>query len=515
MTGAEALVATLAAAGVRACFANPGTSEMHLVAALEREPRIRTVLCLHEGVAAGAADGWGRMTGWPAAVLLHLGPGYANAIANLHNARRARTPTIAIVGEHAGSHRALDAPLASDITGLARPNSAWIGMPERPAEVGPAAAEAVRASLADGGGNATLVLPADCAWGGPAEPGPVVLPPGRAAVPPARVHALAEAVRQAAQPMVLLGGPAADARGLAAAARLAARGLRIACDTFVPRLPRGEGHFAPERLPYFPEAASEALAAVDCLLTVGTRPPVAFFAYPGRPSGTLAPEGCAVHALAAPGEDGPAALGMLADLLGAPEAGPAAAHAPPNAPEGPASPAAAGLALARHMPTDAIVSDDAVTAGAALYVTTASARRHDWLMLTGGAIGQGLPLAVGAAIACPERKVVALSGDGAALYTPQALWTMAREALDILVLVFANHGYAILEIERARMGAGGNRPRSPLFALDSPAIDWVALAAGLGVPAERCLTAGALDRAIAEGMARRGPRLIEVAWTAS
>ncbi len=511
MNGAEALIRTLADNGVEACFANPGTSEMQFVSALDREPRMRAVLCLFEGVATGAADGYARMAGKPACTLLHLGPGYGNGLANLHNARRAGTPVVNVVGEHATYHRAYDAPLNSDIAAIVAPNSRWVRSAEHADEVGGLAAEAVAASYGPPGGPVSLILPADSAWTDTTAMGPTVEPPVRTAPSAATVETAAQAVRAAAKPAVLLGGGACSERGLRAASRLHAAGVRVLVDTFVSRLPRGAGRFAPDKMMYFGEMALKDLAGTDLLLLCQTGTPVAFFAYPDKPS-VLLPEGCAPLTLADRAEDGVEGLEALADALGAPARGQVEGPATPPPVGGELNPYAVGDALARHMPDHAIVSDDAVTAGLPIYTQTRGARPHDWLMLTGGAIGQGIPVAIGAAVACPDRKVLALTGDGAGMYTVQGLWTIAREGLDVLTVVFANHSYRILTIEMGRTGAGNPGPSArSLLDLGSPRIDWVALSGSLGVPAVRVSDVAELDAAVARAMTERGPALIEVA----
>ena len=511
MNGADAVIATLADNGVEACFANPGTSEMQLVSALDREPRIRPVLCLFEGVATGAADGYGRMAGKPAATLLHLGPGYANGIANLHNARRAGTPIVNVIGDHATYHRRFDAPLSSDVEALARPNSRWIGVARDADDAADLAAIAVRESFGPPGGGASLILPADCAWSPATRKGVVLARPVRRAPAADRVEAAARAVRTARKPMVLIGGQACEAQGLRSASRLAAHGVRVITDTFVPRQARGAGCFNPDRMLYFAEMALADLAGSDLMVLAGTGEPVAFFAYPAMPS-LLTPEGCAPLTLAGKDEDAILALEALADALGAPAfsaSNDAVSYASPN---GEINPYTVGASIARHMPQQTVISDDAVTSGLPVFMQTKAAAPHDWLSLTGGAIGQGLPLAVGAAVACPDRKVVALTGDGAGMYTLQALWTMARESLDVTVVVFANHSYRILGVELIRTGAGApGAAAASLLDLGDPRLDWLALASGMGVPAVRCVTAEWFDATFAAAMGQTGPLLIEVA----
>jgi acetolactate synthase-1/2/3 large subunit len=510
MNGADALIETLIANDVTACFANPGTSEMQFVSALDRQPRMRPVLCLFEGVATGAADGYGRVAGKPACTLLHLGPGYGNGLANLHNARRAFTPIVNVIGDHATYHRQHDAPLASDIAAIASANSVWVKSAERPDEVGALAAEAIGASRAAPGGSASLILPADCAWSPSNAVGSRASWSAKTAVAGETVETAARKLRAARKPVVLLGTGACHAVALSAAGRLAAAGVRVMSDGFIAHTPRGAGRFSPDRMPYFGEAAMADLAGVDLMVLVETVPPVAFFAYPDKPS-VLVPEGCETYALASRCEDGAAAIEALADALGAPKAPKRQGFALPDAaPSGPLTATSVGLSIARHLPEDALVSDDSVTSGQPVLAATRGGRPHVWMGLMGGAIGQGIPVAVGAAVAASGRKVVSLNGDGAAMYTQQGLWTLAREGLDVTVVIFANHAYRILGIELGRTGAGEPGPAaSRLLGLGDPAIDWVSLAKGLGVPGARCETAEAFDAAFARAMAEPGPRLIE------
>jgi len=511
MNGADALIETLADNGVTACFANPGTSEMQFVTALDREPRMRSILCLFEGVATGAADGYGRMAGVPGCTLLHLGAGYANGGANLHNARRANTPLVNIVGDHATYHRQYDAPLNSDIAGWAAPNSLWVKSAESADEVGSLAAEAVAASYGPPGGVATLILPADSAWTEAKAKGPTWAKPARPIPAQPDIEEVAERIRNAAKPVVLMSGFCCQDKGIRAAGRLRAAGVRVLTDTFVARLSRGAGRFAPDRMMYFGEMALADLEGVDLMVLVETVTPVAFFAYPDRPS-VLVPEGCDAVTLCGREGDGPQTLELLANALGAPELQPVEALELPSAPSGKLEPYAIGASIARHMPDHAIISDDAVTAGLPIFMATKNARPHDWLMLTGGAIGQGIPAAIGAAVACPDRKVLSLNGDGAAMYTVQGLWTIAREGLDVTTVVFANHAYRILNIELARTGAGNPGPAArKLLDLGEPRIDWVSLAGGLGIPAVRASTAEEFDAAFAKAMSGKGPAFIEAA----
>ena len=515
MIGAQALVGSLTGAGVDVCFMNPGTSEMHFVSALDSVPAMRGVLALFEGVATGAADGYARIAGRPAAVLLHLGPGLANGLANLHNARRALTPVVVIVGAHATGHVRYDAPLQSDISSLARTVSGWVHTCGTTRELAQDAMRAVAAART--GQIATLVLPADVSWnegGALAAARPVVRP---AVVDDDQVSAVAALVSPRA--MLLLGGPALTERGLRAASRLStATGVRLLAETFPARMERGAGVPVVDRLAYLAEQAEAQLAGLDHLILAGARAPVSFFAYPGRAS-DLVPAGCSVTVLADHGQDVEAALEELADQVAA-GVSPVVAEAvlplaaepgPPSSAEpGPLNAISLANTIAASLPKHAIVVDEANTSGFALPRALARAPRHTLLTLTGGSIGQGLPAATGAAIAAPDRPVLSLEADGSALYTIQALWTQAREQLDVTTVLINNAAYAILRMELARTAAGQAGERAArMLDLSGPTPDFTQISTGLGVPATRVTTAEELDRALRLAYAEPGPHLIE------
>lgn len=511
MNGAEALIQTLSDCGVEVCFANPGTSEMQLVAALDTQPKMRAILGLFEGVVTGAADGYGRMTDKPAATLLHLGPGLGNGLSNLHNAKRARTPIVNIVGDHAVDHLKYDAPLTSDVDAVARPMSDWVRTSTSPDDLAVAGQEAVHAALAYPGQIATLIAPADHAWTDGAHP---VQPGALPKIPEVSARHVADAAAALGadgSAALFLGGRALRQDALEQAGRIAAAtGARLISETFSARLQRGAGRVTPERLPYFGEMASEFLHGLDRIIFVGAEPPVSFFAYPGKPS-WLSPEGADLITLAGPRADAVGALRRLADVLEAPAA-PANVQAPvvPPAADGSLDAQSLGAVLASLMPENAIVVDEAATAGLAIFPMTQGAPKHDWLMLTGGSIGQGLPLAAGAAVACPERKVIALQADGSAMYTVQALWTMARENLDVTTVIINNGSYAILNIELARVGVTNPGPKAlSLLDLTRPVIDWVSISQGMGVPAVRADTVEGFRDALSEAISIEGPRLVE------
>ena len=454
------------------------------------------------------------MAGKPAAVLLHLGPGLGNGIANLHNARRGRTPVVNVVGDHATYHKRLDAPLESDIDSLARPVSAWVRRSLRTENVAADAAEAVAAASAAPGGVATLILPADVSWTEGGEPAPLVVPRLPSPVPDQVISGTAKALRSGEPCTILLGGTGMRRTAIEAASRIAAAtGARLFGETFPARHERGAGITDVPRLAYLAEFAADQLAGTRHLILAGAAAPVSFFAYPGKPS-TLTPAGCDTHVLAEPGDDIAGTLEALADLV-APDTKPTSQPASrPELPAGALTAETAAAVIGALMPENAIVSDEAATSGLFLPGATAGAPPHDWLTLTGGAIGQGLPLATGAAVACPDRPVLALQADGGAMYTISALWTHARENLDITTVIFSNRAYAILGMELKRVGAAaggsavGNAAKS-LLSLDNPGLDFTALATGMGVPATRATTAEEFAVQLREALAEPGPHLIE------
>lgn len=512
MNGAESLVKTLVASGVDVCFANPGTSEMHFVAALDKVEGMRAVLGLFEGAVTGMADGYGRMADKPAATLLHLGPGLANGLANLHNARRAQTPIVNIVGDHATYHAQYDAPLASDIAGFARPVSGWIHTSQSAKTVAADGARAVQAAMSAPGQIATLILPADTAWNEADDAASALPVSGPQIIDSGTVDRIAITLMSGRKTAMILRGGALRRRGLDAAGRIAAKtGARILCDTFAPRLERGAGLVAVERIPYFAEQIVDCFADTEELILVGAKPPVSFFAYPGKPSWGLG-ENTHIQYLTQPHEDSILALEALADAVGATND---RAHVAPltlsDLPTGVIDQFKAGAIIARFLPEGSIISDESATSGIGALISTATARPHDHLSLTGGAIGQGIPLATGAAVACPGRKVICLHGDGGAMYTLQALWTQAREQLDVINIIFANRSYAILNIELARVGAGNPGPKAlSMLDLHNPELNWCSLAQGMGVEAMRVETAEEFTSAYQSALGASGPRLIEV-----
>jgi acetolactate synthase-1/2/3 large subunit len=513
VNGGQTLIRTLVDAGVDVCFMNPGTSEMHFVAALDDVPEMRGVLALFEGVATGAADGYARMAGKPAATLLHLGPGLGNGLANLHNARKAKTPIVNIVGDHATYHKRFDAQLESDIETVAKNVSRFIRTTATPSSVASDTLDAVTAALGPPGQVATLILPADVSWTATPERSVgakrVVAPRHRE---PAShvVEAIAKAIRSGEPCGILIGGTACRERPLLAASRIAAStGAKLLCETFPSRLERGAGLPSVDRIAYLAEFASMQLDGLKHLVLVDAKAPVSFFAYPDKAS-YLVPDGCEVHTLADPSEDAAAALDALAELVGATEGPLRADAARPDLPTGELTAQTVCAALGALMPEDAIVSDEGNTAGLYAAGATAGAPRHDWLCLTGGAIGQGLPVAVGAAVASPGRRVISLEADGSAMYTLQSWWTMARESLDVTTILFNNRSYAVLNMELGRVGATGHGEKAKqMLDLKRPDLDFVSLAAGMGLHAERATTAEEFSASLERSLGTPGPTVIE------
>ena len=502
MTGGECLLRTLVASGIDVCFMNPGTSEMHFVSALDRVPEMRGVLCLFEGVASGAADGYARMMRRPAATLLHLGPGLANGLANFHNARKARTPIVNLVGEHSTKHQQYDAPLSGDIDAFCAPVSAKTVRLESPFVMGETTAEAIAEARRYPGRIVSLIIAADYSW---SESGPVgfAAEPSRPPMPASRPEFGPGAG-------FLLGGHLLTGKGLEYAARLAAAGYKVFADRNTARVEGGRGRFQPERIAYFPGPAQAQLAGLKELVLVEAKNPVSFFGYPNDAS-LLAPPDCRVVTLAGIEEDG---LGAL-EALGLPEAGfmdvPKAVL--PDA-DGPLTLETIGAAIAALLPEDSIICDEMISCGPPVMEQVARAKRYDVLPVTGGSIGQGLPVGVGAAVACPDRKVVVLEADGSAMYTLQSLWTMARERLDVVTVIFNNRRYRILDIEMRRTGAPGFGERSnDMVDLTRPGLDFVKLSEGMGVPATRATTLREFIDQFSAGMREKGPRLIELQIT--
>lgn len=513
MNGAESLVRTLLEGGVEVCFANPGTSEMHFVGALDRVEGMHCVLGLFEGVCSGAADGYYRMTDKPACTLLHLGPGLANAAANLHNAKKAGSGIVNIVGEHALYHIQYDTPLTADIEGIARPFSHWVKTSPTSKTVAGDGAAAIQAARVAPGQIATLILPADTAWGeadGVAATPDTPPPPATA---PEAVIAAAKALRNGESAVLFLGGRALRARGLDLAGKIAAKtGCRLQGAGGTARIERGAGRVPILRLHFVVETAQEQLRGTRHMVLVGAKPPAAFFAYPGKPS-LLTPAGCETVTLCPVEGDPVAALDALAAELGALNEKPAGVAQPqrPQRPSGRFTLEGLGQALGATMPEGAIVVDESVTTGRGFFPYSAGAPPHDWLNNMGGSIGFGTPVAVGAAVACPNRKVIAMVGDGSAMYTFQSLWTMAREGLDVCVMIFSNRSYKILYSQLADVGAARPGPRAvDMLTLDRPTLDFVGMAKSLGVPGARATDLEELTTELTRAMAQRGPYLIDV-----
>jgi acetolactate synthase-1/2/3 large subunit len=510
MNGAESLVRTLINSGVDTCFANPGTSEIHFVAALDRNPGMRCVLALFEGVVTGAADGYGRMARKPAATLMHCGPGMANGLAYLHNAKRAETPIVNIVGDQATYHAPLNPPLASDVEGWARPISQWVRTAKSAREVGAAAAEAVQNARRAPGGSATLILPSDVSWGEPGEEAAALPVAAREKSAPDQIAEAIRVLRSGEPTILLVSGAALLPENLQLAYGItAATGARLMAPTFNARIARGRGRPPLEIVPYPVDEAVRLLQGTKHLVVAGTGAPVAFFAYPGKP-GIVSPKDAQTHVLARPDQDIPEALARLAAELNANpvEIGETAPEPLPQ--DGTLTAENAAGVIAALLPDEAIIVDEAISLRGAFFRKTKTAARHDWLQVPGGAIGGGLPLATGATLAAPGRRAIVLQGDGSAMYTVQALWTQARENLDVTTLILSNRKYAILEIELKAAGAPQGNSASDLFEIARPEIDWVKMAGAQGVEAARTDSVTRLADLFRHANSRRGPFLIEL-----
>lgn len=517
MTGAELVLQIAASRGIEVCFANPGTTEMALVNALDAVPQIRPVLGLFEGVCTGMADGYARMAGKPALTLLHLGVGYANGAANLHNARRAHSAIINLVGDHPQGHLKYDAPLTSDLATLARPMSHWVHTARVPETLGERVHEAIDFAGSRPGKIATLILPAD-----------LMELKARARLtreekPAAELtfklqekadeDDAVSALLRGDRVGILLGGSALLEKELKLAGRIAAKsGATLFCEPFPGRMDRGAGLPDVTRLPYFPEDVLARLEGLKHLVLIGAKSPVSFFQYRGQPN-SLVPAGCKAVTLCAPDQAAApyleAVLSALGDRGGEPSW---IVHEKPDRPTGPITTKTLGAAIAAALPERGIIADESATSGGPAYHLTKNAPQHSAMYLTGGGIGFGLPAATGAAVACPDRPVLALQADGGGMYTPQALWTQAREGLNVTNVILVNRKYQILQTEFARGAQGQPMGESAkaMTELQRPDIDWCALARGMGVPAERPETAPALYDLLQRNFGKPGPKLIEV-----
>lgn len=509
MNGAVHALETARDAGVDICFANPGTTEMDFVAALDTVSGVRSVLCLFEGVVTGAADGYARMAGRPALTLTHLGPGFANGIANLHNASRAGSPIVNLIGDHASWHLAADAPLTSDIESLARPVSLFVRKVENAAGMGSDIADAISAAVGPPSGVASLIIPQDAAWNDTDARTPKVGPTSYSVDKDAVTRAAERLRRDGERAAVILGGRLSKPGLEAADAVRAATGCRVLLDTFPARVPQGRDVPAFGVVPYFPEQAMEELSALSSVVLAGTRAPVAFFGYRRVGKSQLLPEACETIKLSGPGEPTEPELAALAEALDAKPVAVESREPAASLPDGPLDVMTLGGVIAAGMPEGAIVVNEAATSGLGLAFYAMNAAPHDLLHLTGGAIGQGLPTAVGAAIAAPDRPVIAFQADGSAMYTLQSLWTMAREQLNVTVVLCSNRAYRILQLELGRTGNAEPGPNAmALTDLSNPDLDWVSLARGMGVPAKRATTTTELAAALT-ACKEPGPSLVE------
>ena len=513
MNGAESLVGTLLEGNVDVCFTNPGTSEMHFVAALDKYKNMRSILCLFEGCATGAADGYFRMKRTPASTLLHLGPGLANGLANLHNAKKASSGIVNIVGEHALDHIKLNAPLTSDIEGIARPVSHWVKTSKSSQDIAVDGAEAIKVANVIPGQIATLILPGDTAWNEGNAIQSIKLKNKYSIVSSNLIDQAVTALRDAKNPLILVGGSALEEKNLIKLAKVADKiGCPMKTDWFNARLDKGAGRINSVRIPYVVDKAVEVLKDFDSIIIIGARRPVAFFAYPNKP-GVLTQDSTKFIELASLSDDITGVIDQLSDEIGISNSKPSTISELkiPDIPQGPINTTSLGMVLGALIPENAIVVDESVTTGREFFYQTAGSHQHTWLNNCGGSIGFGMPVAIGAAIACPDQKVISLEGDGSAMYTVQSLWTMARENLDIVILIFANQSYKILQGELTNVGViNPGKSALEMLSLKDPSLDWVLVSKGMGVDSVRVDNIEDLVKYFKYGLKEKGPYLIEV-----
>ena len=512
INGAESLVKTMINAKINVCFTNPGTSEMHFVAALDKYPEMRSVLCLFEGGTTGAADGYYRMLNKPASTLLHLGPGLANGLANLHNAKKANSGVINVVGEHALEHIKLNAPLTSDIEGIASPVSHWVKTCKSSLNVGKHAAEAIKESLNPPGKISTLILPGDTAW----NEGKTVKPLKNyemGKIDQEKIKTTAEELKNAKNPMILVGGKALEENNLNLASKIASKfNCAIMTDFFNAKLERGAGRVKPIRIPYNVDRAVNLLKDIDKIILIGAREPVAFFAYPNKP-GVLTSKSTKFINFVKIGENITEALEDLCEYINAKNiiANNISKSSFPTLQKGELNPSSIGSVLGNLIPENAIIVDESVSTGREFFPFTEGSKPHTWLSNCGGSIGFALPAATGASIACPDRKVIALEGDGSGMYTLQSLWTIARENLNVTVLIFANQSYRILHGELHNVGVQNPGPSAiNMLTLNNPSLDWVSLSKGMGIDAKKVHDTDQLYSVFKDALNLQGPFLIEV-----
>lgn len=513
-TGAQHILTGLSDAGIELIFTNPGTTEIYFVDALGKVPIPRPVLTLTEAVAAGAADGAARIGGQPTALLLHLGPGLANAIAYLHNAKRAHSPIVVVVGDHSQGVANQDPPLASDIDSLAHTFSKAVIHVTQHEHPRHSAARAGYIAVDATPGIVTLIVPSDLSWSETNDIPRLQRPPRTPLnTPESTLERASAALIEPDGTAVIVGGDLLRTEGQETLERLTrCQNLTVWANTFPARMDRGYGRPRVRRLPYLPEMAIAALENTRRVVIAGGANPVPFFGYPHLPD-RLVTEECEIITLTSDPSAAPSSIAALMPnaeeltLLGSTHIEPATKD-DDNAALNPANFASV---VAELLPADTIVVDESNTLGLNLEEATANAAAHTWLpALTGGAIGHGLGMAIGAALAAPERRVLALIADGSSLYTPQALWTHASETLNITTVILSNRSYGILNFELHRLGSEAETEGAKrLLSLSPPSIDHIRLATGFGVPAARASTVGELIDALTSAWLSRGPSLIE------
>ncbi len=509
MNGAESLVHTLIGHGLKVCFANPGTSEMHFVAALDRIPGLRCIPGLQENVVTGMADGYARVSREPAITLLHCGPGLANGLANIHNAKKAHVPMLNIVGEQATYHARFDPPLATNTVALAKSSSHWVKTVQKSADAGKAAADAIRATRTSPGQIATLILPSDASWNEGGKVAAPLKPKPAPKIDMRNVRKATRILRGKRNVLLLLGGSALMAEPQKHAAAIQAKtGCRLMAESINSYHQRGQGRLPIERVPYPAQVAIDLLKGVEHIITVCSRAPLGFFAYPGLPSHHYPPK-ATVTPLCSVEQDAEKALAALADELSAVRIE-AQVVQRPSIPKGRPSSAGLGVMLGAVIPESAIIADESITLGAEMYAGSHAAAPHDWMMVTGGAIGYGMPCATGAAVASTGCRVINMQADGSAMYTVQALWTQARERLPVTTIILSNRKYQILIAEYGNVGANPGPTAMNMLDLGNPDMDWVKIANGMGVEAAKTSTLEGCAELMLQSYKSPHPFLIEL-----
>ena len=514
MNGAAAFFKSIVDNGIDTIFACPGTSEMQVVDEVGYS-NLRVVLCLFENSVTGMADGYARMLDKPALGMVHVTCGLTNALANMHNARIANSRMIIFGGGVHVAHE-VNEPVHSMLQRqpyVAQIAAQCVIEARSPDQLAAAATQALKASN-DGAGKIVYVYgPNNAVWGESSFQGKLTSSAEqRQRVSTATISSIADTLKAGKKTAFILDNLALREEGLEILGRIAeGAGGRLFREWLPSRIAMGAGRVRTETLPYGGAEGRELLSEFDQIVLVGAKIPVCPFSYENQPWVKI-PENCNVHTLATADHDILAALEELATQLDLPEkASNRYNRKPGEPPTGPLSGNSIVQSLSILMPADSIVLDEAMLENVMFPLLMDGAAPFDFMAACpGGAIGAGPPVACGAAIACPNRKVILLEGDFSLMQGNTALWSMAQHNLDICVINYNNEGSASLSTELARVRQGEAQPKSiELLRIRKPTIDYAAMAESMGVPASRAETAEEFHLQLTKAMSTKGPHFID------